>query len=72
MKCKNKVVVACTPLTGKLIVGELNKKGDTFIGETYDVEGSVIGAVTEYMIKNNVSYEFTYKGRKVKLQVVDR
>lgn len=72
MKANNKVVVAYQPLSMTIVVGELNKDGNTFIGEKYNVEDSAIKAVSEFLIETDIRIEFEYKGQMKVLQIIDK
>ena len=42
--------IACSPLTGRIFFGRLNKAGDSFIGAKADVTSDVLGAFVEHAV----------------------
>jgi len=50
----NKLRVACSPLTGTIFAGRVNKAGDAWSGEPTDVTSDAIGAVIHKIGVGNV------------------
>lgn len=50
----SKLRVACSPLTGTIYAGRVNKAGTAWSGEKHDVTSDVIGAVIEKVGAGNI------------------
>jgi hypothetical protein len=56
--------IACSPLTGRINLGRVNKAGDSFIGEKEDVTSDVLRAVIEKADFHGGSFDIEGGGKK--------
>ena len=56
--------IACSPLTGRIHMGRVNKAGNAFIGEKVDVTSDVLCAVIEKAAYHGGTFEIEGGGQK--------
>ena len=54
-------------ITG-IFAGTLNKKGDMWVNKS-DVTDEAMGSVAQYILENSEALEFTYHGKRYRLDV---
>jgi hypothetical protein len=62
--------IACSPLTGRIHTGRVNKGGTAFVGEKRDVTSDVLCAVIEKAEFHGGSFEIEGGGQKWTVTVV--
>ena len=55
--------IACSPLTGRIFCGRLNKAGNAWIGEKRDVTSDVMGSLIEKAFFHGGTFEITGGGK---------
>ncbi len=68
---KNPIKVMADTLSIKIIAGRVNPKNNMFIGEKDDVTDSATSAVAVYLLTKDIEIEFSVKGKRYCLQVVE-
>jgi len=61
--------VGCSPLTGNIYAGTVSKNG--LWGKKHDVTDTAVGAVAEHLLQKEIELQFSYKGKKYALRVVE-
>ena len=56
--------IACSPLTGRIHIGRVNKQGNAFVGEKKDVTSDVLCSVIEKADFHGGSFEIEGGGEK--------
>jgi hypothetical protein len=56
--------IACSPLTGRIHAGRVNKQGTAFVGEKRDVTSDVLRSVIEKAEFHGGSFEIEGGGQK--------
>jgi hypothetical protein len=56
--------IACSPLTGRINLGRVNKAGSSFVGEKEDVTSDVLRAVIEKADFHGGSFDIEGGGKK--------
>lgn len=56
--------IACSPLTGRIHMGRVNKQGTAFVGEKRDVTSDVLRAVIEKAEFHGGTFEIEGGGQK--------
>lgn len=62
--------IACSPLTGRIHMGRVNKQGTAFVGEKKDVTSDVLRCVIEKADFHGGSFEIEGGGQKWTVTVV--
>lgn len=56
--------IACSPLTGRIFAGRVNKAGNAFVGNKTDVTGDVLRALIDKADYHGGSFEIEGGGEK--------
>jgi hypothetical protein len=64
--------IACSPLTGRIYEGRVNKRGTEFTGEKRDVTSDVLRAVIEKSEYHGGSFDIEGGGRRWVVTVKER
>ncbi len=61
--------IACSPLTGRVFQGRVNKAGTAFVGEKKDITSDVLRAIVEKAEFHGGSFDIGAGGKKWKVVV---
>lgn len=64
--------IACSPLTGRIHAGRVNKEGTAFVGEKRDVTSDVLRAVIEKGAFHGGTFDIEGDGRHWDVVVTER
>lgn len=66
-----KIHVGTSPVTGAIYAGKLNSKGNMWVGEKQEVTNEAFDAVAQSILIKDEAMEFTFKGKRYLLQVIE-
>ena len=66
---KNPIKVMSSILTGRIYAGRVNPKNQMFIGEKDDVTDTAVSAVAQHLLKEEICWQFEFKGKTYRLEV---